>query len=208
MGDDTRWQRFHCDHVNAQIRFFVTASHATCYGSQCIDCGQWRACKRATLKAEQIAQAVPRDNTLRQTIRQQHYEAWGVRYKQREQAERVAWSLRSAQQQQEESAASALRQKQRQEEILAWALRSEQQQQEESAAWWRNYKTYLLSPEWKAKRQMVFARDLFLCQICHFAGASQVHHLSYRRVGDEPLTDLISVCGPCHSTIHHKEQSQ
>ena len=179
MGDDTRWQRFHCDHVNTQIRFFVTASHATCYGSQCIDCGQWRACKRATLKAEQIAQAVPRDNTLRQTIRQQHYEAWGVRYKQREQAERVAWSLRSA-----------------------------QQQQEESAAWWRNYKTYLLSPEWKAKRQMVFARDLFLCQICHFAGASQVHHLSYRRVGDEPLTDLISVCGPCHSTIHHKEDTQ
>jgi hypothetical protein len=31
--------------------------------------------------------------------------------------------------------------------------------------------------------------------------ATEVHHLSYRHIGNEPLFDLVSVCGPCHRAI-------
>jgi hypothetical protein len=31
--------------------------------------------------------------------------------------------------------------------------------------------------------------------------ASQVHHLTYKHLRNEPLFELISVCVPCHDAI-------
>ena len=69
--------------------------------------------------------------------------------------------------------------------------------------WWDWYSAYLRSPEWAAKRQRVLERDSFLCQYqnCR-AIATEVHHLTYERVGEELLEDLLSVCGGCHTCIH------
>lgn len=67
------------------------------------------------------------------------------------------------------------------------------------------YHQYLQSDEWKAKRKLVFDRDKNLCQYCKTAPAFHVHHLHYKNIFREKLEDLLSVCGECHSRIHHEE---
>ena len=72
---------------------------------------------------------------------------------------------------------------------------------EEREAWWNLYNEYLLSPEWRERRGLVFRRDLYACIYCG-QKADQVHHHHYRNVFKEPLEDLASVCEPCHKKIH------
>lgn len=68
--------------------------------------------------------------------------------------------------------------------------------------WFRVYGLYLQSPEWKAKRNLVLARDGHRCKACEQQQATQVHHLTYENVCQEILFELISVCEDCHSIIH------
>jgi hypothetical protein len=67
--------------------------------------------------------------------------------------------------------------------------------------WWERYAEYMASPEWAIKRRRVLMRDGHKCQACLDATATQVHHLTYRHLGNEPLYELISVCAPCHERI-------
>ncbi len=69
--------------------------------------------------------------------------------------------------------------------------------------WWKLYNRYLKSKEWKSKRQEVMDRDGGRCVACGGV-AQQVHHLDYERVGDEDLTDLVSVCDGCHKASHQR----
>lgn len=69
-----------------------------------------------------------------------------------------------------------------------------------------NYNKYLNSPAWKERREEVLKRDNYLCQSCLKARATQVHHLSYKHWGDEPLFELISVCTECHERITRMDQ--
>lgn len=73
-----------------------------------------------------------------------------------------------------------------------------------SAAWWRAYNAYLISNAWIDKRTQVLRRDHWTCQEnrhgCTIT-ATEVHHLTYKNVGDEPLEDLLSVCHHCHELI-------
>lgn len=71
-----------------------------------------------------------------------------------------------------------------------------------SAEWWKQYDEYLNSPEWQAKRVLVLERDNYICQGCFQARAFDVHHLSYRHVGNELLFELVSICRKCHRRIH------
>jgi len=80
----------------------------------------------------------------------------------------------------------------------------EEDAQKESA-WWNNYNDYLQSEAWSQKREKVIARDRYLCQACLSAQAVEVHHLTYKNMGCEPLFELISVCSSCHAKIHQKE---
>ena len=66
----------------------------------------------------------------------------------------------------------------------------------------QKYEAYLQTDVWRAKRARVLARDRGVCQGCFELPATQVHHLTYERLGDEPLFDLISVCDECHERIH------
>lgn len=71
------------------------------------------------------------------------------------------------------------------------------------------YKKYILSPEWEAKKQERKQIDDFKCVCCgrsedHTRRGLQVHHISYARLGHENVwTDLVTVCGSCHKKIHN-----
>jgi hypothetical protein len=60
---------------------------------------------------------------------------------------------------------------------------------------------YYKSREWYEKREKVLNRDHHICQACLENKATQVHHLSYEHFKNEPLFDLISVCGMCHDKL-------
>lgn len=64
------------------------------------------------------------------------------------------------------------------------------------------YKSYLQTPRWQKKRMLVIARDNGVCQSCLVKPATQAHHLTYDRLYNEPLFDLIAVCKECHESIH------
>lgn len=67
-------------------------------------------------------------------------------------------------------------------------------------SWWTGYRAYMKSSVWRAKRRERLDLDDGLCG-CGSA-AEHVHHLSYKRLGDERMDDLRSVCRACHSRIH------
>ncbi|WP_124558728.1 HNH endonuclease [Pedobacter sp. KBW01] len=64
------------------------------------------------------------------------------------------------------------------------------------------YNEYLKTPEWKVKRDKVLKRDNYICQGCLENKATQVHHITYQNIYNEPLFDLVSVCDACHHNIH------
>jgi hypothetical protein len=67
--------------------------------------------------------------------------------------------------------------------------------------WFEQYGQYLKSPEWRARRESRLMSDGYVCQCCG-GPATEVHHLSYERVGDESADDLASVCHTCHERLH------
>lgn len=68
--------------------------------------------------------------------------------------------------------------------------------------WWGSYTEYLASDRWARKRQKVLDKAGGICEACGDRPAQEVHHLTYRNVGAEPLWDLRAVCKPCHDFIH------
>lgn len=61
----------------------------------------------------------------------------------------------------------------------------------------RHYLARLKHPSWRKLRREVMIRDNFMCRLCG-EEATEVHHLTYRRLGHEPLEDLIAVCRDCN----------
>lgn len=66
--------------------------------------------------------------------------------------------------------------------------------------WRRRYVEHIRSPKWRKLRQQILARCSGLCERCgKIPKRFEVHHLTYDRLGDERLTDLIALCNdPCH----------
>jgi hypothetical protein len=64
-----------------------------------------------------------------------------------------------------------------------------------------DYDWYIGSNTWKLKRQRVLERDNYKCQSCLQNEASEVHHLTYSHLSNEPLFELVSVCKACHEAI-------
>jgi hypothetical protein len=70
------------------------------------------------------------------------------------------------------------------------------------------YENYLQSPQWKIKRAKVLKRANGTCEGCGENKAVEVHHLTYDRIYNEMLFDLVAVCKSCHDQLHPwKEQS-
>lgn len=67
------------------------------------------------------------------------------------------------------------------------------------------YAEYLETDVWREKRLQVLARARNTCEGCGLVKPTQVHHLTYERVGREMLFDLVAVCDDCHREIHHPD---
>jgi 5-methylcytosine-specific restriction endonuclease McrA len=70
--------------------------------------------------------------------------------------------------------------------------------------WRALYDAYMTSGRWARKRARVLARDGWRCTKCGRRGILQIHHLSYRFFGREPLEDLVTLCEQCHWDEHRK----
>jgi 5-methylcytosine-specific restriction endonuclease McrA len=78
-------------------------------------------------------------------------------------------------------------------------------QEFDKEAFHQDYGSYLASPEWRAKRQMVFKRSNGVCEGCGINKATEVHHLTYANVGQEFLFELVAICEPCHDRLHNEQ---
>ena len=66
----------------------------------------------------------------------------------------------------------------------------------------REYDAYLSSDGWRKLRLKVLERSKYICELCEEAPATEVHHITYIRLGNELLADLTAVCHWCHEFLH------
>lgn len=67
-----------------------------------------------------------------------------------------------------------------------------------------DYQTYLASREWSLLREQVRQRSGNVCEHCFSAPQQAVHHLTYERIGNEDLHDLMAICNACHEFLSGK----
>lgn len=67
-----------------------------------------------------------------------------------------------------------------------------------------HYRTYIESDEWRDIALRVKAAADFRCSVCNGQRNLNVHHRSYRNLGNERkhMGDLICLCEDCHTTHH------
>jgi hypothetical protein len=65
-----------------------------------------------------------------------------------------------------------------------------------------------MTKAWKAKRLQVMERDKWTCQVCKKNVATDVHHLTYDHIFNEPLSDLMAICRNCHESEHEIEPDE
>ena len=70
------------------------------------------------------------------------------------------------------------------------------------------YQAYLQSVEWYFLRKAVKTLSGGICEECQETLGAQVHHLTYERVGNERLEDLLYVCEECHRKLHGKTREE
>lgn len=69
------------------------------------------------------------------------------------------------------------------------------------------YRQYLQSAGWKARREGVLKRDNYICRRCG-KPATDVHHRTYERLGKEFGSDLESLCHACHQAADQERQQK
>lgn len=63
-------------------------------------------------------------------------------------------------------------------------------------------KKYYDSPEWACRVIKIHREQKEKCYDCKDYKIKDVHHLTYDRFMNEPLEDLVGLCGYCHLTRH------
>ena len=64
------------------------------------------------------------------------------------------------------------------------------------------YQEYLASDWWPYISELARKRDGHRCRKCASKRSLNVHHLTYERLGDEKVFDLITLCRQCHKLLH------
>lgn len=75
---------------------------------------------------------------------------------------------------------------------------------------YEEYRDYLKSDKWKFIRSIRFNLDDGLCQHCGIKlndTEAHCHHLTYDRLGDEDISDVVTLCRSCHDAVHAKDKS-
>ena len=65
-----------------------------------------------------------------------------------------------------------------------------------------DYSKYLKSAAWDNRRKAAVKRSRQRCALCNRQLALEVHHRTYKRLGDEIASDVIALCRRCHSLFH------
>lgn len=63
------------------------------------------------------------------------------------------------------------------------------------------YLIYLQSEEWRARRMKRLALSGNCCEVCSAFTSLRVHHLTYARIYNEPMEDLMALCERCHTSV-------
>lgn len=66
------------------------------------------------------------------------------------------------------------------------------------------YSEYLKTECWQKKRQQAIEFWGQRCMVCDSQNALNVHHRTYRRLGNESVLDLVVLCSDCHALFHNK----
>jgi hypothetical protein len=70
---------------------------------------------------------------------------------------------------------------------------------------YEDYSNYLQSQQWHRKKENRKALDQNQCRLCFATTQLQVHHVTYEKLFNEPMSHLLTVCKSCHEVIHgHK----
>lgn len=68
-----------------------------------------------------------------------------------------------------------------------------------------DYKEYIANhPHWQTVRRERFKFDSGKCVVCHadVGFCYETHHLHYMHLGNEHMTDVITMCPKCHARFH------
>lgn len=72
---------------------------------------------------------------------------------------------------------------------------------------YRTYQEYLAHPHFRRIRAEALRQAKYICQVCHKARATQVHHLRYPPWGTfDVVENLQPICYACHCQTHGKEK--
>lgn len=68
----------------------------------------------------------------------------------------------------------------------------------------KEYKAYLNSDEWKARRIAKAKQQNYTCERCGkiVPVGFHIHHKTYEHFKNEPLSDLMFLCEDCHKEVH------
>ena len=70
----------------------------------------------------------------------------------------------------------------------------------------QQYRDYMKSPRWDAKKLQRLKIDNFSCCMCGKSvqyGGLEVHHITYKRPTNENvMQDLCTLCHDCHTKMH------
>jgi len=66
------------------------------------------------------------------------------------------------------------------------------------------YRAYIKSTSWYAKRLERLELDNYKCQKCGTEYDLIVHHITYKNLGAETMEQLVSLCRSCHQAVHDK----
>ena len=76
-----------------------------------------------------------------------------------------------------------------------------------AALGFKKLEQYYASPLWQARKKAYFVRHPYRCRNCNAPGwkrVLQLHHKTYRNLGNEPDEDLELQCVKCHHRFHRK----
>ena len=66
----------------------------------------------------------------------------------------------------------------------------------------KEYQKYITSSNWAAVRNDAVMQANNKCEVCGSLKRLNVHHLSYKNLGNEEPGDLIVLCSKCHMIEH------
>lgn len=74
----------------------------------------------------------------------------------------------------------------------------------------KDYTAYLKTQHWEQLRVRVAKEYNYTCNGCgeYIPNAFEIHHLTYKRVGNEKIDDLVCLCRTCHQKETNRIKAQ